>query len=469
MKKGLFLGALLVCAASGVVATALGSSSRQALTPLPASSCGQLQYGGTGSPQYIIASDLPLQGANRALTTEMGKAIAYMLTAQGWKAGKYTIGYQPCDDSTAQKGSWASEKCTANANAYAQNSAVIGVIGTFNSGCAKLEIPIGNRAPKGPLGYVSASNTYPGLTLSGPGTSPGEPKIYYPTGKRSYARVVWTDRFQGAADAIFAKTKMKAKTFYVLTDKETYGNGIATLFKKNAVKFGIKILGTQGWDPTASSYESLATAVKSSGAQAVFLGGIVCLQGGKVIKDLRAVLGPKFPILLPDGFTPFSATGTTSGNTSNGAYISYPGIPVKALKGAGAKFVAGFTKANGGKLPDPYSAYAAQAAQVLLGAIAKSDGTRGSVASRLFNLKVVNGVLGNCRHRQKRRHDARDGLVRSDERVDRQVHCGDHAVGQFGQVGHRSKTVRRGEAASSPRRRIDEHGHRRPHRVDWCS
>src|SRR5206468_4047884 len=85
----------------------------------------------------------------------------------------------------------------------------------------------------------------------------------------------------------------------------------------------------------------------------------------------------------------------TSGNTSNGAYISYPGIPVKSLKGAGAKFVTGFTKVNGGKLPDPYTAYAAQAAQVLLGAIAKSNGTRASVTSKLFNLSVTNGVLGN--------------------------------------------------------------------------
>jgi len=395
MKKRVLLGALLACAAAAVAATAFAGSTKSSITPLPSSSCGKLQYGGSGSPQLIVASDLPLQGANRALTTEMNKAIAYMLGQQGWKAGKYTVGFQACDDSTAQKGSWDSSKCTSNANAYAQNTDVAGVIGTFNSGCAKLEIPIANRASKGPLGMVSPSNTYPGLTVKYAGSAPGEPNVYYPTGKRNYARVVWTDQFQGAADAIFAKTKMKLKSVYILTDKETYGNGIASIFKTKAAALGIKVKGTQGWDPNATSYESLANAVKSSGAQGVFLGGIVCLNGGKVIKDLRAVLGAKFPILMPDGFTPFSATGQTSGNTSNGAYISYPGIPVKSLKGAGAKFVAGFTKVNGKKLPDPYTAYAAQAAQVLLGAIAKSNGTRGDVSSKLFNLKVTNGILGN--------------------------------------------------------------------------
>src|SRR3954464_15494494 len=119
MKKTVLIGALIVCSMSALVATALAGSNKQTLTALPSSSCGKLQYGGSGSPDVIIASDLPLQGANRALTTEMNKAIAYMLSQQDWKAGSKTVGFQACDDSTAQKGSWDSSKCTANANAYA--------------------------------------------------------------------------------------------------------------------------------------------------------------------------------------------------------------------------------------------------------------------------------------------------------------------------------------------------------------
>ena len=398
MRRRALAGAVMAGAAAlALVAAGCGGGggSKSEATALPSSACGPLQYEGSGNPQYIIASDLPLQGANRALTTEMNKAIAYMLGQQSWKAGSYTIGFQACDDSTAQKGSWDSSKCTSNANTYAQNESVIGVLGTFNSGCAKLEIPIANRATNGPLAMVSPSNTYPGLTVGGPGTAPGEPGVYYPTGKRNYARVVWTDQFQGAADGIFAQKTMKIKSVYILSDKETYGNGIATLFERAAKKLGIQVKGFQGWDPNATSYESLATAVKSSGAEAVFLGGIVCLNGGKVVKDLRATLGADFPMLMPDGFTPFSATNQTSGGTSKGAYISYPGIPVKSLKGSGATFVTNFTKANGGKLPDPYTAYAAQAAQVLLNAIANSDGTRADIASKLFNQNVQNGILGN--------------------------------------------------------------------------
>jgi len=392
MKKRVLLGVLLTCGACALVTGALASSSKQALTVLPSSSCGKLQYSGSGSPQYIIASDLPLQGANRALTTQMAKAIAFILSQQGWKAGKYTVGFQSCDDSTAQAGGYDTAKCTANANAYGQDSSLLGIIGTFNSGCAKLEIPINNRSG---VAMVSPSNTYPGLTLGGPGTAPGEPNVYYPTGKRNYARVVWTDRFQGAADVLLSKNVLHLKKVYVLTDKTTYGQGIATLYKLNAAKLGIKVAGFQAWNPQGTTFQSLATAVKQSGADGVFLGGNVCFQGGKVIKDLRSVLGASFPIQVPDGFTPASATWTTSGGSAAGVYISQPGVPVNLLKGAGAAFVAAFTKVNGGQAPDPYTAYAAQAAQVLLGAIAKSDGTRAGVVSHLTNLTINNGILGN--------------------------------------------------------------------------
>src|SRR5436309_2290541 len=137
MKKRILLGVFLACAAGAVVGSGLASSSKQAISVLPSSSCGSLQYKGSGSPQFIIASDLPLQGANRALTTEMAKAVAFILGQQGWKAGKYSIGFQSCDDSTAQAGGYDTAKCTANANAYSRTSALLGIIGTFNSGCAK--------------------------------------------------------------------------------------------------------------------------------------------------------------------------------------------------------------------------------------------------------------------------------------------------------------------------------------------
>src|SRR5438046_5758576 len=135
----------------------------------------------------------------------MTEAVKFVLKQHNLKAGKDRSGYQSCDDATAQEGAWASEKCSANAQAYAQNKSVIGVIGTFNSGCAEIIIPVLNRAPDGPVGMISPANTYVGLTHSGPGTASGEPNKYYPSGKRNYIRIVAADDFQGAADALLAK------------------------------------------------------------------------------------------------------------------------------------------------------------------------------------------------------------------------------------------------------------------------
>jgi branched-chain amino acid transport system substrate-binding protein len=365
------------------------------VTALPAASCGAIRYEGEGDPDFLIASDLPLQGANRALTTEMADAIEFILKERDWKAGDHNIGYQSCDDSTAQAGSWDSAKCSSNARAYANNQDVIGVVGTFNSGCAKLEIPVANRAPDGPLAMVSPANTYPGLTIGGPGTESGEPDNYYPTGKRNYARVVWNDQFQGAAGAQLAKD-LGLKRVYVLTDKETYGNGIANLFVRYAKKLGIATVPgqPQAWDKNATSYEAIASRVEASGADAIFLGGLICNNRGKLINDLRAGVGADVKILGPDGWTPITATVQGAGQAAEGMYITQPGIPPEQLKGAGKEFVEGFT-AEVGHAPDPYTNYAAQAAQILLDSIEESDGTRASVAEKVTNRDVPDGILGN--------------------------------------------------------------------------
>jgi branched-chain amino acid transport system substrate-binding protein len=398
-KRGFWALLVLVIAAFAIAAVSCGGDDdgdggEGEVTALPSASCEDIRYEGEGEPDVLIASDLPLQGANRALTTEMADAIEFTLKQRDWKVGDLNVGYQSCDDSTAQAGSWDSAKCSSNARAYAQNESVIGVIGTFNSGCAKLVIPVLNRAPDGPLAMVSPSNTNPGLTEAGPGADPGAPEVYYPTGTRNYVRVVWNDQHQGAANALFTK-ELGLKNVFILNDKQTYGLGIANLYRQYLQKLDIQTAGFQAWDENASAYDALASRIKASGADGVFLGGIVCLNGGKLIKDLRAGLGADFPILAPDGFTPISATIEGAGAAANGMYISQPGLPEDKLTGAGKQFVADFKAETGKSTVDPYTSYAAQATVVLLDAIERSDGTRPSVAEELFNTDIKGGILGD--------------------------------------------------------------------------
>ena len=374
-------GAAIVVAA---VAAGYSGSARSAtsVSPLPSSSCGPIVYKGSGSPDYIVPSDLPLQGAIRHQTVQISRAMIWALAQQGWKAGPYKIGYQSCDDSTAQTGGWDTAKCATNGRLYASNKSVIGVIGTFNSGCAKIIVPILNRVH---LGMVSPANTNPGLTKK---WDPGEPNKYYPTGTRNYARVVATDDIQGPADALWSKS-LGVKKVFVLNDKQTYGFGVASTYRSAAKKLGINVVGFQGWDAKQSSYEALANSIKASGATAVFLGGIACNNGAKLMQDIRAV-NPKITLQMPDGFSDPGANGAVA----NGAFISVAGAPPSALTGAGATFVKSFGK-QVGTVPNPYAAYGAQAMLVMLQAIAKSGGDRAKATSGLFGLTVTNGILGN--------------------------------------------------------------------------
>lgn len=376
------VGAAVAVAAVAAGYTGSARSATAAVTPLPSSSCGPVVYKGSGSPDFIVASDLPLQGAIRAQTVQISRAMIWALANKGWKAGQYKIGYQSCDDSTAQSAGWDTAKCATNARLYAGNRSVIGVVGTFNSGCAKIEVPILNRAS---LAMVSPANTNPGLTKK---WDPGEPNKYYPTGRRNYARVVATDDIQGPADAMWSKAQ-GIKKVYVLNDKQTYGFGVASTYRTAAKKLGLQVVGFKGWDAKQSSYEALAQAIKASGAQAVFLGGIACNNGAKLMQDIRAV-NPKIRLQMPDGFSDPAANGAVA----NGAFISVAGQPPQGLKGAGAKFVKSFGKSVGAT-PNPYAAYGAQAMDVVLTAVAQGGGDRARTTRSIFGLRVTNGILGD--------------------------------------------------------------------------
>ena len=118
------------------------------------------------------------------------------------------------------------------------------MIGTFNSGAAKISMPKLNDAG---LAMVSPANTAAELTKPGMGDA-SEPAIYRPSGKVTYFRVVPADDIQGAAGAQWAKD-LGAKRVYVLHDREVYGQGVASVFKASAVKLGLDVVGFEGIYP----------------------------------------------------------------------------------------------------------------------------------------------------------------------------------------------------------------------------
>ena len=356
----------------------------------------------------VIATDLPLQGSSFDSNDSTNKAIALYLKSVGGKAGKYKITLKYYDNATATAGAWDAGQCTQNAQNHVANKAEIAVICTYNSGCAKIEVPILNQDPKGPMLMVSQANTNPGLTKS---WKPGEPDVYYPAGVRNYARVCTTDDNQGAAAAQFAKS-IGIKSVYVLNDTQTYGHGVAQAFTTEAKKQGLTVLSDgpsgQGWDTLQSDYTALFQKIAPLNPDMVYFGGIYDNNGGQLLKAKVAVLGDntKVKLMAPDGFTGYPQFNADP--NAAGAYLSFAGLSNELLvknspNGAGAKFLALYKKTFKKDPVGSYPIYGVAALQVELAAIAKSNGTRKSVTESVFSglgitIPAAQSVLGKSLH-----------------------------------------------------------------------
>ena len=387
--------AVLVCAATLVAAC--GDEDRPALPAaraLPEAICGPITYGGDGRPQLLIANSGALQGPQTDHGIQNAQATKMVLAQHGWRAGRFTVGVQVCDEATASSTAPSPTKCARNAHAFVDDPSVVAVLGPVTSACAHAMLPVTNRAPGGPLAVVSMSNTYLGLTRGGPGVAEGDPDGLYPTGERSFVRLAPDDDLQGAAAALYAQ-RLGVRRPYVLHHDGFWGTGVATAFRTAALRLGLKVAGIQQWSGRADDYRHLAQRVRRSGADGVYLGGFaVADNGGRLIKDLRAALGPGVPILAPDGFNEPAALVEAAGLATEGVVITIAAIPTAKLPPAGARFAREFEQRTGA-LPCCYSVYTAQATHVLLNAIAQSDGTRAGVLRNLFRTRVRDGLLGD--------------------------------------------------------------------------
>jgi ABC-type branched-subunit amino acid transport system substrate-binding protein/streptogramin lyase len=367
---------------------------------LPASTCSRIASGGR-APDVLIASDLPLQGESGTGSRAIVAAVRAVLADRGYRAGRFAVGYQSCDDSTAQTGGFEHRKCAANANAYARAKRLVAVIGPFNSFCAQIEIPILNAAPGGPLALLTPSSSFPNLTRGGELALPppfgvrGEPGVYYPTGARNFLRVVAREDLSGVALAELAR-QLGLRSAYLLYDApDGVGDVLFTDgFARAAPRLGLKVVGEEGFDTEARSYKRLVEKIARSGADGVVLGGHLD-NGAELLKELRARLGPRTAILTGDGFGVIPAVISELGRAADGLYVVVPDVLPSALEPTAAgRRVVGTLGANAHA---GYVMHAAAAAQVLVEAIARSDGTRASVLDQLHVVQVRRGIIGSFR------------------------------------------------------------------------
>ena len=355
-----------------------------------------------GAPKsVVIASDLPLQGATRYVSLETNRALALYLQRIGNKVGPYKVTLRTYDNSTAARGAWDEATCLANAQQHLAHPDEVAIIGPYNSGCAKIEVPVLNSAPSGaaPL-MISHANSNPGLTVA---WDAGEPAKYYPSGARNYARVVPTDDHQATAAALYAARTLKVRRCAVLDDTMTYGQGLAKAFIAQAKRSKITVLEHDPWDPKATSYRSLFLKLKAEKVDCLYLGGVADSNGAQLIKDKVAVLGSNavVPVLAGDGFSGYPQIDALP--AAAGMYVTFPGVDAATVlkrSAAARAFAAAYAKKYG-KIRSAYTYYALAALQVVLAALKGSNGTAAGIRVKVLSgagvsLGAKQNVLGSA-------------------------------------------------------------------------
>jgi len=337
-----------------------------------------------------IVSSLPRTGSAKQQSDTIVGGIRMAIEEAGGRAGPFRVEYLDLDDSTAAAGQWTSEAEAANARRALQDPDVVAYIGTFNSGAAKVSMPILNL---GDLLMVSPANTAVGLTKPGLG-APGEPEVYRPTGRLNYTRVVPADDLQGPLSADWARRR-GVKRVYILDDNEVYGKGIADLFDERCREIGIEVLGHDSIDAKAQEFKSLMASVKAAGPDLVYFGGTTQSKGGQLAKDMASA-GIHAMLMVPDGCREqVFIDSAGAANLEGRCFVTFGGLPPEKLTGKGAEFVERFRKRHG-ELPEAYAVYGYEAACVALRAIRDAGvKDRRAISDAALALRDFEGALGD--------------------------------------------------------------------------
>jgi branched-chain amino acid transport system substrate-binding protein len=346
--------------------------------------------GSTGSTTLTIYSSLPLQGDSRPQSVSVVNGEKLALEKAGGKVGKFTIKYVSLDDATAAAGKWEPGATSANGRKAAQDKSTIAYLGEFNSGASAISIPILNEAG---ILQVSPSNTAVGLTRA-EGADKGEPDKYYPSGKRTYGRVVPADHIQAAAQVSYQKDQ-GCKNLYILNDKEVYGKGLADQVNSIGKEQGLNVLANDGIDPKAANYRAVATTIKGQNADCIFYGGITQNNAVQLWKDLHAA-NPTAKLFGPDGVAESAFSEKIGSAAEKMTYITNPTLDPKLYPPSGQEFFTDY-KAKYGSDPEPYAIYGYEAMSVALQAI-QNAGDKGNdrqaVIDAFFQIKDRESVLG---------------------------------------------------------------------------
>jgi branched-chain amino acid transport system substrate-binding protein len=358
--------------------------------------CGSSSAGSANKGTIKVGVELPESGkeASNGLPTLNG--VKYAVQKVGSIKG-FTLAVENKDD--AVNGSHDPTKGAQNISELVADSAVLGVVGPFNSSVAKAEIPVANAAN---LTIISPANTNECLTQVFPAPECDfKPADLRPNGKNNYFRVASTDNLQGPAMADYAYDKLKLRKVAVASDNQTYGKGISTNFaKKFVAKGGTLALPEKDIDSKSTNdFKSLLNSMKAAGADGLYFGGTdsdnVC-----VARAQMKGVGFNVPFMGGDGIVTGQCITDSADNVDN-MFGTVAAVDATKLPAAKAT-IDGFKKAFPAATDfGAYSMPAYDCATILIQAIGRAIDaaggnlpTREQVRAEVAKTKGYQGALG---------------------------------------------------------------------------
>jgi branched-chain amino acid transport system substrate-binding protein len=357
--------------------------------------CGdeQSRSGRVPGDTLTIFSSLPLQGPHADQAQSIVNAQKLALREVGGQVGDFKINFASADDATAggERVGWDPDKTAENARKAVENTRTIAYIGDFDSGATAISLPITNEAG---FVQVSPASAAVGLTkLVAGAVEAGEPDKFYPSGDRTFARVVPADDVQASAAARWTR-RLGARTVFVLGDKSLEGDGLAEMYRAAAGRSGLRVAGQERMDPRDEDYADLTRELARTRPDAIYFGGGADSNSVQLWRDLHdAVPGAlkigSHNLLVPEFYGRLGAAGTRT-------YITSIAMDPSQLPARGRRFVRDYRR-EFGELPDRFAAYGHAAMNLLLDAIGRAgDGApeRDRVIEEAFATTGLDSAVG---------------------------------------------------------------------------
>ena len=283
-----------------------------------------------------------IRNAVQLAVTESNKRKA----VPGWK-----FEVEAADDSSnAATGEAAAQRLAAD-------PAVIGVVGTYNSGVAAKVAPVLDAAG---IVMISPGNTDPALTLGADLTQPVRPWA-------NYFRMVAADNVQGPFLAKYAFDDARARRVAVVSETKPVSRGLADSFRTAyQARTGLVVFNQVVPDGT-TDFAQLMRAIAPLRPDLVFFGGEY--EVGAQFSKQAGEAGITVPIMGGDGLKD-DAYIANAGPASDGDLASTVGAPLASLASA-KPFADAYAKGGFAEPPSDFGVYAYDAANVIIAASAK--------------------------------------------------------------------------------------------------